>query len=449
MPIDTVATTDTINDHKDITNLLVAQANALGTASAVTITGGTINGAVIGGGTPAAGTFTNVVVNTLLNVSAATVTFADGQINGSKLTNGTVVVDKLATNSVSTIKILDSNITEAKIAAGAVTETKIGAGAVTADKIGTGAVVEAKIGTGAVTADKIGSSAVTETKIDTGAVTVNKIGTGAVTESKIGTGAVTADKIGSSAVTNTKIADSAVTLQKIQDNAVTTVKIADLNVTEGKIAAGAVTVNKLGNDAVETAKIKDANVTEAKLASAVTAKLGGKVLLATYTTAGSQANIDITSVITSTYDDYEIVLSQIQCATDGSKLQMRTSSDNGSTFDSTAGHYLWTYTAIGTTIAGDNISNSDTEIELTQTSANGAGRTISGEIKLFGVNTVTSRKNMTLSLTFSQTTGNIGFYVGGAIRNDTSNALNAVRLFWSSGNFTNGGVVRVYGIRKS
>lgn len=175
----------------------------------------------------------------------------------------------------------------------------------------------------------------------------------------------------------------------------------------------------------------------------------GKVLLATYTTASSQATIDITSVMSSTYDEYELELSQIQCATDGSKLLMRTSSDNGGVFDSTAGNYLWSYTAVGTAIAGDNVSNSDTEIELTQTSSNAAGRTISGTIKMYGVNTTSSRKNMTLSLTFSQTTGNIGIYVGGAIRNDTTNAINAARLYWSSGNFANGGVVRVYGLSKS
>ena len=47
-------------DSAGVVQLLASKAGAAGTFSSVTITGGTINGTIIGNTTPAAGTFTSV-----------------------------------------------------------------------------------------------------------------------------------------------------------------------------------------------------------------------------------------------------------------------------------------------------------------------------------------------------------------------------------------------------
>jgi hypothetical protein len=82
---------DTINSWRLTTNTMVDRWNALGTASAIDITGGTIDGTAIGQSAPQAGTFTNLAVNTTCDLHAATIVLEDGQLSGDWVAGGTIL----------------------------------------------------------------------------------------------------------------------------------------------------------------------------------------------------------------------------------------------------------------------------------------------------------------------------------------------------------------------
>ena len=103
------------------------------TISKVDIDGGAIDGTTIGGGTPAAGTFSSLTATTAdinggtidgatiatsditvgssktLNVSAGTLTLADNQISGDKVEGGTIAAITLTTPTITNVP---SNIQE-------------------------------------------------------------------------------------------------------------------------------------------------------------------------------------------------------------------------------------------------------------------------------------------------------------------------------------------------
>lgn len=74
-------------------NELIARANDIGIANAITITGGSINNTSIGNITPASGTFTNTVITSSLILSGASLTIDDNSISGNKIAGGTITVD--------------------------------------------------------------------------------------------------------------------------------------------------------------------------------------------------------------------------------------------------------------------------------------------------------------------------------------------------------------------
>ena len=81
-------------------------------------------------------------------------------------------------------------------------------------------------------------------------------------------------------------------------------------------------------------------------------------------TAASSATIDFTS-LSSTYFLYIVVIANLAPVTDGAILYMRTSSNNGISYDSTAGNYSWNECGADNTDAiraGD--STSDTGIKI-------------------------------------------------------------------------------------
>ena len=64
------------------------------------------------------------------------------------------------------------------------------------------------------------------------------------------------------------------------------------------------------------------------------------------TAISSDATVDITSGLSSTYDEYRIVFESILPATDGAELRMRVSTDAGSTFKTGASDYSWAFVLI-------------------------------------------------------------------------------------------------------
>lgn len=102
--IDTVLQSDTFDTWRTTLNETIDRWNVLGESGSIVITGGSINGTPIGGTTPSTGIFTNISATGTVNLSAATITLADNQISGDKISGGTIDANYivLANDPVST-----------------------------------------------------------------------------------------------------------------------------------------------------------------------------------------------------------------------------------------------------------------------------------------------------------------------------------------------------------
>lgn len=152
-------------------------------------------------------------------------------------------------------------------------------------------------------------------------------------------------------------------------------------------------------------------------------------------TASNDATIEFTG-IDSTYDAYIFQFFDFEPAST-SVLQCRTSTDGGTTFDSSSSNYSWwhTFGANGDGSAGD------TEIHLTSSvTAGGSGR-VNGELRLFKP----SGTNYTgLTFQFSQVSHYANIGVGARL---SAADVDAIQFFMSTGNITSG-TIRMYGVAK-
>lgn len=129
----------------------------------------------------------------------------DTGIDASKLTAGTLPVDRIANAALTNAK-LASDIDAAKLTAGTLSVDRIASAAITGAKIAGTTITSTNLADNAVVAAKIAADAVTDAKIASNAVTGVKIAADAVTDVKIASNAVTSGKIADAQVTGTKIA---------------------------------------------------------------------------------------------------------------------------------------------------------------------------------------------------------------------------------------------------
>lgn len=178
-------------------------------------------------------------------------------------------------------------------------------------------------------------------------------------------------------------------------------------------------------------------------------------LLATYSPS-SAASVDITSVISSTYDWYRVVF-WLRPATDATSLYLRTDSSNGASFDSAANDYAFASVESlvvdggGTALYYYDPGNS--AITLNQSASGGVGvgnastEGIGGEITFLFKGSASLYPIFTFQIASIDPSTRIRFYSGSGYRNSTS-AVNALQLLFSSGNIESG-TVRVYGLRNT
>jgi len=219
---------------------------------------------------------------------------------------------------------------------------------------------------------------------------------------------------------------------------------------------GAKTIKKLHDQDVVSGDIEAGQVvtviydgTNFQMQSQAGAGTGSLVLLAT-ATASASAQIDFTSNIDSTYDEYEIHLLNVLPATDNTDLWMRTSTDGGSTFDSGTSDYAWCVAAYNTTGAVDFAQSGQTRMILNTPStnvANTSGYGACGVIRLIQPSAATlTRVNWVLSHV-----GNAGLtevtVVNGTGLRDSAADVDAVRFLFNSGNIASG-EFKLYGVKK-
>jgi hypothetical protein len=166
------------------------------------------------------------------------------------------------------------------------------------------------------------------------------------------------------------------------------------------------------------------------------------VLLAT-ATASSSATIDFVWAAGQTYQEYLIVMSSVQAATNSVTFQAVTSPD-GSTWDTSASNYTWATMqySVGTFSTGDTkLSLAGNTTALTNT----AGQDLAGEVRIFDPG-ATKLCKVTWHLC-SLSGGQARAEVGGGDRT-ASAVVRGIRFKLSSGNIATGDF-RLYGITRS
>lgn len=165
--------------------------------------------------------------------------------------------------------------------------------------------------------------------------------------------------------------------------------------------------------------------------------------------ASASASINVTSFIISEFDAYVIEIQDLIPATDNVSLWIRTSSNNGTSWDSGASDYSHVKTGIltGSTVTFTTQALSDNACTLAAAISNGAGRSFNATIKLRNpLNSSLYTTGDFVSSHSDNTNQLLNFH--GSFRRTSASAVNAFQFLMSSGNIASG-VVRVYGLRKS
>lgn len=213
----------------------------------------------------------------------------------------------------------------------------------------------------------------------------------------------------------------------------------------------------LGSSTATTQSAADNSTKLATTAYVDRGASGASWVLITPTTASNSATIDFTSGISSTYDDYVIVITRLVPATNATALLMQMSVDSGANFITAAGSYLYAVYAQGSDAAtyGTN-SAGDTSMNISGSAGNGISSTAGNG----GANFTIYLRNPSSASSVNKLAdwngglgGNSAFQmtVGageGANATLKGSPVNAIRFLMSSGNITSGSFA-LYGIRKA
>ena len=166
-------------------------------------------------------------------------------------------------------------------------------------------------------------------------------------------------------------------------------------------------------------------------------------------TASSSSEITFTG-LSSTYSTYAIVMHEVQPATDGVILYLRTSTNNGVSYDSGASDYAWA--SIGTNDGGTfdpEGSAADTQISIAGDQAseelgNATNETLAGTIWIFKPSDAQYCKVL-FDCNYTDLVDDQCSVHGSGSRLSAAD-VDAVRLFMSSGNISQG-TFKLYGLR--
>ena len=184
---------------------------------------------------------------------------------------------------------------------------------------------------------------------------------------------------------------------------------------------------------------------------------GTKEMIDTHATGGAYtsialtaptaiANIDFTGFAPASYDNYELWISSVGPVSDNVALELETSTDGGSTYDTGAGNYQFG----GIVHKSDNSSAnrgsaSATEIPLHISAGNASGENYSFHINIFRPETTQSTQFSWSGTGHDQTASQFRHITGGGERISEAD-VDAVRLHWASGNWQAVGSIQFLGI---
>jgi hypothetical protein len=150
-------------------------------------------------------------------------------------------------------------------------------------------------------------------------------------------------------------------------------------------------------------------------------------------TASSSATIDFTD-LSSSYNAYLVILSNVAPATDAVNFLFRTSTDGGSTYDSGASNYEY---GNSTTTGAPVGSTGATAIQLNNRAlGNASNKSTCGHLLIYKPS-ATQFCRVNWQLTCSRSDAAIDHVYGGGARIAAA-AVNAIRFLMSSGNIASG-----------
>ena len=182
------------------------------------------------------------------------------------------------------------------------------------------------------------------------------------------------------------------------------------------------------------------------------ATVGSSMVLIETKSVGTVASLDFTAGITSTYDRYEIDINGVFPISNSVHLIFEVSQDGGSTWKTGASDYRWGrqfFALSATPSLSATGSNGDTSINLFPQVANTNSQDAQkGKIILFNPSASSMLKFVQWDISGNQA-GTYYKLEGLGMYQTDANAINAVRIRYSSGNINVLGSVCLYGIRKS
>lgn len=160
-------------------------------------------------------------------------------------------------------------------------------------------------------------------------------------------------------------------------------------------------------------------------------------------TASSSATIDFTG-LSSTYFVYKIFIENLVPGTTSTDLYLRTSTNNGSSYDSAASDYEYysSYSTSNGPASAIISSTGATFIDIMTSLTTGSGG-LDGEITIYNPSSVSEcRINYSCKARLG---ANNYIVTGGGVRN-TAADVNAIRFLMSSGNIGSG-IFKLYGLK--
>jgi hypothetical protein len=171
----------------------------------------------------------------------------------------------------------------------------------------------------------------------------------------------------------------------------------------------------------------------------------GSFVLVEEHTASNSAALQFTTGITSTYDEYVLVIQELVPQNSGDNLLLQVSSNGGSTYD-TGANYSWNRLSFNSSQTGSAGSSSASSILLQVNVRSGTGNSVSGTIHLTNPLGTSLNKAFYGQMQAIDSTGpNLLGNMVAALYMVSANAVNAFQLVFSTGNVASG-IARLYGL---